>query len=139
MIFKLGLNGLGYYSDRGGIASAEEANAAAYEAATAEAGTSSAGPDAPIIAALASHKRALDEATEATAKLEAEKAAWGKATSGLRHQAEIIEVRLTDQLQQLTQMLDDCSTADGRATVKGSIGRLRALGTRLLRIYQAPR
>ena len=38
---------------------------------------------------------------------------------------------MTDQLLQLTSMLDDCVTADGRAAVKVVIARLRSLGSRL--------
>ena len=41
------------------------------------------------------------------------------------------------QLLQLTSMLDDCVTADGRTAVKKEVSRLKALGARLLRVSQA--
>jgi hypothetical protein len=80
---------------------------------------------------LASHSDAIDEAAKSAAALSAESSSWGR-TAGIRHQAQVIEVRLTDQLQTLTLMLDDCCTTTGRSKVKAVIGHLRALGTRLL-------
>ena len=53
-----------------------------------------------------------------------------------RLRAQVHEVRLTDQLQQLERMRDDCDTAEGRAVVKEVVATLRALGARLLRISQ---
>ena len=46
-------------------------------------------------------------------------------------QLETIEVRLTDQLLQLTEMRDDCETAAGRAVVKAEMERLQRLGRSL--------
>ena len=43
-------------------------------------------------------------------------------------------MRLTDQLLQLNEMRDDCVTPAGRTAVKAVIGRLQALGERLLRL-----
>ena len=93
--------------------------------------------DAPILAALASHRRALEDAEARTADLEREKAAWGRASGALRHQAEVVEVALTDQLRQLTEMRDDCTTSQGRASVKTVVDWLQALGARLLRVSGA--
>ena len=90
-----------------------------------------------IVAALRSHSDGLDEAERACKGLEDEVKAWGgRPNAALRHRAEQVEVRLTDQLLQLTRMLDDCATSEGRNAVKRSVARLKALGARLLRISQ---
>jgi hypothetical protein len=49
----------------------------------------------------------------------------------LRHEAEVVEVRLTDQLLVLTMMLDDCTTPAGREAVKGVMAAVKRLGERL--------
>jgi len=48
------------------------------------------------------------------------------------------QVRLTDQLLQLTLMRDDCETAAGRAAVKLEIERLRSVGQSLLPLSGGP-
>ena len=139
-VFKLDSRGLGYYLDAGSAVAAAHAEREAFHAALAasveDADGAALGPDAPIIAALRSHKAALDDAEAATDACESAAADWGRVDATLRHRAEVVEVRLTDQLLQLQQMLDDCATADGRATVKAAVGRLRGLGARLLKISQ---
>ena len=55
---------------------------------------------------------------------------------GLKHAAEVLEVRLTDQLLMLDAMLGDCETSAGRVLVKAVVAQVRALGTRLLRFSQ---
>lgn len=164
--FRLGTNGLGYYIDAGSHAAATAAEASHFQCAAVAAGLIPAsggasaaardtdeththdsvqdgatapldGPDAPILAALASHEAGLEDTEDAAANLERDTADWGgRVSSSVRHRAEVLEVRLTDQLQQLTTMLDDCATPDGRSGVKRVIGRLRALGRRLLRLSQ---
>ena len=75
MVFKLGASGLGYYADHGSEAAAAEAEAGAMRAALREVKEGDAGaaapadPDAPIVAALASHRRGLTEAEAATEAL----------------------------------------------------------------------
>ena len=159
-VFKHGSQGLGYYADVGSFAAAQAATEEdflrKYAVATAGPSNEAAAnvastlhtdqhsqneptldPDAPIVAALASHSDALDEVDRATAQLERELAAVGRVAASSRHQAEKLEVRLTDQLHQLNAMLDDCVSSDGRHQVKLRISRLRGLGARLLKISQA--
>lgn len=50
--------------------------------------------------------------------------------------ADVLEVRLTDQLLMLDAMLGDCETSAGRVLVKAVVAQVRALGTRLLRFSQ---
>jgi hypothetical protein len=144
-VFRCGVKGNGYYQDLGSSVGATQAEEQRFQdalAATAEdAGASAKGAaaiddDAPIVAALGSHGSALDEHERATLALEQEVASWGRVSSTVRHAAEVLEVRLTDQLLQLDQMLDDCTTAHGRQKVKEKVTRLRALGQRLLKMSQ---
>jgi hypothetical protein len=134
-VFKRGPDGLGYYLDAGSFAGAAAAEEEQYSSAL-QAGPAhdEDSPDAPIVAALASHRTGLDEAEAACARLEGEARSWGRASSALSHSAQVVEVRLTDQLLLLTRMLDDCSTADGRAAVKAVVARLKGLGSRLSRL-----
>lgn len=156
LVFKLGTSGLGYYADIGSERAALASEISAFNAALREstaggpghpngllaegaigsdADTPTLDPDAPIIAALASHRRGIAEAEEATAALQTAAARGygiGTARGRVFHEAQRIEVRLTDQLLQLTTMRDDCETAAGRAAVKLQMERLRALGTALL-------
>ena len=67
-----------------------------------------------------------------TEELEAEHTQTGRG-GGLKHAAEVLEVRLTDQLLMLDAMLGDCETSGGRVLVKAVVSQVRALGTRLLR------
>lgn len=67
-----------------------------------------------------------------TEELEAEHKQTGRG-GGLKHAAEVLEVRLTDQLLMLDAMLGDCETSGGRRLVKAVVAQVRALGTRLLR------
>ncbi|EOD41910.1 hypothetical protein EMIHUDRAFT_431863 [Emiliania huxleyi CCMP1516] len=136
MVFKLGASGLGYYADHGSEAAAAEAEAGAMRAALREVKEGDAGatapaddPDAPIVAALASHRRGLAEAEAATEALLRE--AGRSGGRHLSHEAQKVEVRLTDQLLQLTEMRDDCETAAGRAVVKAEMERLQRLGRSL--------
>ena len=62
---------------------------------------------------------------------------WGRG-SRTAHAAQVVEVRLTDQLLQLQQMLDDCVTSEGRQAVKRLVARLRAVGARLIAAQPAP-
>ena len=72
------------------------------------------------------------KASEArTRDLEAEAGGWGVPPTDLRHEAEVVEVRLTDQLLVLTMMLDECTTPAGREAVRGVMAAVRALGERL--------
>jgi len=143
MIFKQGRLGLGYYEDLGSAVTSISAEVEAMQAAVAASSSDTAavmdGEDAPIIAALTSHRGGLNTAEARAAQFEKELAAWGKASSTLRHEAEIEEVRLTEQLKQLHDMQDDCTTAEARGAVKAVIDRLQAIGKRLLRISQAGR
>ena len=70
-----------------------------------------------------------------TEELEAEHKQTGRG-GGLKHAAEVLEVRLTDQLLMLDAMLGDCETSGGRVLVKAVVAQVRALGTRLLRFSQ---
>mgnify|MGYP006099688671 CR=1 FL=1 len=70
-----------------------------------------------------------------TEELEAEHKQTGRG-GGLKHAAEVLEVRLTDQLLMLDAMLGDCETSAGRVLVKAVVAQVRALGTRLLRFSQ---
>ena len=134
-VFKRGRDGVGYYPDIGSEASASAAEDDVYQDALKGADDTS--PDAPILAALSSHTAGLDDAERACTGLEEEaRGTGGRASAALRHRAEIVEVRLTDQLLMLTTMLDDCTTAEGRTVVKRSVTRLKALGQRALRISQ---
>lgn len=141
-VFKLGSLGLGYYRDLGtenaSILAGMEAMRAAVAAQKADGVCPSSmnGVDTPIIAALSSHESALNDALKHAVSLETEVEKWGRASTALRHAAEVLEVNLTDQLKQLTHMLDDCQTVEGRAAVKAVMHRLRACGDRLLRISQ---
>jgi chromosome segregation ATPase len=137
----VGAQGLGYYVDHGSEAAALANETEAFEEAAAVAGVGGDGSgvgeeDAPIVAALASHRAALADTGRSARALEEEVARWSRASAALRHEAEVLEVRLTDQLQQLERMKDDCATAEGRLAVKEVVGALRALGARLLRISQ---
>ena len=119
----------------GSHAAAESAELERFHSDLGEGGGASseaaaASPDAPILAAIRSHNSGLDEVEAKTAKLEAEAGNYIRQ-SGLKHAAELLEVSMTDQLLQLTQMLDDCVTADWRAAVKVVVARLRSLGARL--------
>ena len=67
-----------------------------------------------------------------TEELEAEHKQTGRG-GGLKHAAEVLEVRLTDQLLMLDAMLGDCETSGVRRLVKAVVAQVRALGTRLLR------
>lgn len=67
-----------------------------------------------------------------TEELEAEHKQTGRG-GGLKHAAEVLEVKLTDQLLMLDAMLGDCETSAGRVLVKAVVAQVRALGTRLLR------
>ena len=155
-VFKRGSQGLGYYRDVGSAAAAAEATEEDFrrklEAETGAVSSAAGGGgdygggdesderderDAPILAALVSHTSALDDAEASAAKLDKEVQSWGSVSRGARHAAEIIEVQLTDQLVQLTEMLDDCVSARGREAVKLRVSRLRGLGARLLKISQA--
>ena len=107
------------------------------QAAMASVGSEVEGVDAPIIAALASHRDALGDSEAAASALEKEAANWGRVSTALYHRVQIVEVRLTDQLLQLTQMLDDCATAEGRSVVKTVVTRLRTLGARLVRLSRS--
>ena len=98
--------------------------------------TATVGEDAPIVAALASHRKALDDAQARAQQLVAEISA-GPRSSGLRHQAEVAECGLTDQLHQLTEMRDDCRTVEGRELCKAVIDRLHGIGRTLLRVSQS--
>ena len=137
MVFKDGAKGLGYYRDAGSsgdpLSAGQEVMRADLAAVTAgtEAAMAPDDADAPIVAALASHGRALAEAEKEAATLEKEA---GYNARGVVHPAQVIEVRLTDQLLQLNEMRDDCVTPAGRTAVKAVIGRLQALGDRLLRL-----
>ena len=143
-VFKLGAEGLGYYRDAGSAAAASQFEGDSFRRAldaeasrsTATAGAGAAivddGPDAPIVAALGSHREGLADASAQTARLEAE-AAHG-VSAGLKHAAQVLEVRLTDQLLMLDAMLGDCETSEGRVAVKAVVADLRGLGTRLVRI-----
>ena len=135
-VFKRGPEGIGYYRDAGSTANAIANEEETYRAALNDNGAAATddSPDAPILAALGSHRSGLEAAESACARLEAE--AKHGSSSGLRHEAEKLEVRLTDQLMQLTTMLDDCVTADGRAAVKALVAKLKGLGARLLRVSQ---
>ena len=93
--------------------------------------------DAPIIASHASHMRALKEAEDQSEMLAKELAAWGRASSSLRHAAEQLEVRLTEQLRQLIDMQDDCCTVEARLACKSVIDRLHSVGKKLLCVSQA--
>ena len=137
-VFKSGGRGLGYYRDLGSEVAALEGERESFEAAAHAMGVDRAldGADAPIVAALASHRSALADAERSASVLEGEVARWGRASAALRHEAEVLEVRLTDQLVQLERMRDDCATAEGRGEVKAVVGQLRSLGERLLRITQ---
>ena len=73
----------------------------------------------------------MREAEERVAQLERESGGW-RRSRGFVHAAEVIEVRLTDQLLMLDTMLNDCVTAAGRTAVKAVVTQLRALGTRIL-------
>ena len=86
----------------------------------------------------ASHNGALDAAEERTTEIEAELRRCGRGSRSA-HAAQVVEVRLTDQLLQLQQMLDDCTTSEGRQAVKRAVVRLRAVGTRLLAVQPAGR
>ena len=86
--------------------------------------------DAPIVAALASHEEGLAAVDGEVARLEGQVKSWGRQR-GLRHGAEVLEVRLTEQLLLLDTMLNDCVTSRGRGAVKQVVARLRALGARL--------
>ena len=134
---------MGYYRDVGSAAAAAAAEADVFRASLDESGggdDADDSPDAPILAALGSHRGGIDRAESACKRLEDEAKGWGgRVPSGLRHQAEVVEVTLTDQLLQLTRMLDDCATADGRSAVKGAIARLKGVGARLLKISQGGR
>ena len=138
-VFKRGESGLGYYVDvgsaAGSVAAERDTMARALES-QGVASMSDENADTPIMAALSSHQAELDTAERATRECESEVSAagWGRVGASLRHRAEVIEVRLTDQLMQLTTMLDDCETVEGRTAVKAAIARLRALGARLLKI-----
>ena len=76
-----------------------------------------------ILAALASHVSALEEHERESAQLEKDVANWGRISANARHAAEVLECRLTDQLLQLQQMLDDCATAHCRQVVKEKVAR----------------
>ena len=137
MVFKDGAKGLGYYRDAGSsgdpLSAGQEVMRADLAAVTAgsEAAMAPDDADAPIVAALASHGRALAEAEKEAAALEKEA---GYNARGVAHPAQVIEVRLTDQLLQLNEMRDDCVTPAGRTAVKAVIARLQGLGERLLRL-----
>ena len=135
-VFKRGPARIGYYRDAGSTANAIANEEETYRAALNDNGAAATddSPDAPILAALGSHRSGLEAAESACARFEAE--AKHGSSSGLRHEAEKLEVRLTDQLMQLTTMLDDCVTADGRAAVKALVAKLKGLGARLLRVSQ---
>jgi hypothetical protein len=117
-VFKLGTSGLGYYADLGSERAALASEISAFNAALRESTAGGSGPpagmlaegevgsdadtptldpDAPIIAALASHRRGIAEAEEATAALEATAARGygrGLARGRVSHEAQRIEVRL---------------------------------------------
>ena len=86
----------------------------------------------------ASHNGALDAAEDRATEIEAELRLCGRGPR-FAHAAQVVEVRLTDQLLQLQQMLDDCTTSEGRQAVKRVVVRLRAVGTRLLAVQPAGR
>jgi len=138
-VFKAGTRGLGYYADGGSFAAAAasegEGFRSALSAESAEAGAAVAddGPDAPIIAALASHRMGLAQVAKQTEQLETEAGRHSMRGAGLKHAAEVLEVKLTDQLLMLDAMLGDCETSEGRVLVKAVVAQVRALGTRLLR------
>ena len=136
-VFKSGTRGVGYYADVGSDRASHAATVEAMQAAMASVGSEVEGVDAPIIAALASHRDALGDSEAAASALEKEAANWGRVSTGLCHRVQIVEVRLTDQLLQLTQMLDDCATAEGRSVVKTVVTRLRTLGARLVRLSRS--
>ena len=91
-----------------------------------------------IPARQASHNGALDAAEDRATEIEAGLRRCGRG-SRFAHAAQVVEVRLTDQLLQLQQMLDDCTTSEGRQAVKRVVVRLRAVGTRLLAVQPAGR
>ncbi|KAL3895639.1 MAG: hypothetical protein SGPRY_013464, partial [Prymnesium sp.] len=90
-------------------------------------------PDMPILAAISSHAEALSQ-REGEAKRLEEEGRGGMRRGALKHCVEVMEVEMTDQLLQLTRMLDDCITADGRKAVKAVITRLRSVGLRLQKL-----
>jgi len=108
LVFKLGTSGLGYYADVGSEQAAlaselENFTAALRESAgvpgaASDPDTTTYGADAPIVAALASHRRAVGEAEAAADALVAvgTRQYGGRAGKGaLLHDAQKLEVRRT--------------------------------------------
>ena len=58
--------------------------------ASEDADADASGPDAPILAALASHKAALEDAESSTVACESAAADWGRVDASLRHRAEMV-------------------------------------------------
>ena len=87
--------------------------------------------DEGLLRALETHRVGLKASEARTRDLEAEAGGWGVPPTDLRHEAEVVEVRLTDQLLVLTMMLDDCTTPAGREAVKGVMAAVKRLGERL--------
>eukprot|EP00900_Chrysochromulina_parva_P027380 jgi/Chrpa1/9276/Chrysochromulina_OHIO_Genome00020591-RA len=138
-----GIHGLGYYIDigteAGSVAAEFERMRAAISASSSDISSTIDDVDAPIMAAHASHMRALKEAEDQSEMLAKELAAWGRASSSLRHAAEQLEVRLTEQLRQLIDMQDDCCTVEARLACKSVIDRLHSVGKKLLCVSQEAR
>ena len=87
--------------------------------------------DEGLLRALETHRVGLKASEARTRDLEAEAGGWGVPPTDLRHEAEVVEVRLTDQLLVLTMMLDECTTPAGREAVKGVMSAVKRLGERL--------
>ena len=140
-VFRAGIHGIGYYIDigteAGSVAAEFERMRAAISASSSDVSSTIDDVDAPIIASHASHMRALKEAEDQSEMLAKELAAWGRASSSLRHAAEQLEVRLTEQLRQLIDMQDDCCTVEARLACKSVIDRLHSVGKKLLCVSQA--
>ena len=75
--------------------------------------------DAPIVAAIPSHRTALAAVKKRMRSIEVVTSdPWSNHT-GMTHEVEKLEVALTDQLLAINTMLDDCITDQGRQAVKG--------------------
>ena len=151
-IFKLGGSGLGYYADIGNERATLRSKVDFFNAnlcqssgndnvpadgVPSNAGSPTYDADAPIVAALVSHRRGIEDAEATTTSLEEVAARDYNGRKSVAHDAQRIEVRLTDQLLQLTTMRDDCETVSGRNAVKQEMARLQTLGQRLLGLSRA--
>jgi len=133
MTFTNGPCGLGYYRDEGSHANALAAERAMYQTALASSQDGMIdvpSSDEPIVAALKSHRDGLAAVEREVSEMQRNARHWHNRQAFVRA-GQVIEVRLTDQLLILQQMLDDCVSAEGRAAVKLVVGELRELGQRI--------